>query len=236
MNEAQWLEGECGVWHFNHASKGISNRKARLLLLAALQRIEGFLPELMRLSFATIGRVADGHLSRNELNIFRESFKGEAFFSDGFTGERNRDHRYNTRIARKLLGFACAQNAASSLPHILNHARNLEMSLTVSSPPNPDPELYPQEDKRILEQHIEVLKDIIGNPFRPVTIDPSWLTSIVVALATGIYADRAFDRMPILADALQDARCENADILNHCRQPGEHVRGCWVVDSLLGKS
>jgi hypothetical protein len=57
----------------------------------------------------------------------------------------------------------------------------------------------------------------------------------VVALARGIYADRAFDRLPILADALQDAGCENTDLLAHCRGEGPHVRGCWVVDLLLEK-
>jgi hypothetical protein len=60
-------------------------------------------------------------------------------------------------------------------------------------------------------------------------------TSTAVALARGIYEDRAFDRMPILADALQDAGCDNEDILDHCRGPEPHVRGCWVVDLLLGK-
>jgi hypothetical protein len=81
------------------------------------------------------------------------------------------------------------------------------------------------------------LHDIFGNPFRPVTLDPSWLTSDVVALARGIYDERAFDRMPILADALQDAGCDSEDVLNHCRdEKGTHVRGCWVVDLLLGKS
>jgi hypothetical protein len=58
----------------------------------------------------------------------------------------------------------------------------------------------------------------------------------VVALARGIYDDRAFDRLAILADALQDAGCDNADVLGHCRGPGPHVRGCWVVDLLLGNS
>jgi hypothetical protein len=77
---------------------------------------------------------------------------------------------------------------------------------------------------------------VFGNPFHPITVGATWLTSTVVALATGIYDERAFDRMPILADALQDAGCDNADILNHCRGPGPHVRGCWVVDLLLGKS
>ena len=80
-----------------------------------------------------------------------------------------------------------------------------------------------------------LFRDVFGNRFRPVTADPAWLTSTVVALASGIYADRAFDRLPILADALQDAGCDNADVLGHCRGPGPHVRGCWVVDLLLGK-
>lgn len=52
----------------------------------------------------------------------------------------------------------------------------------------------------------------------------------------GIHDDRAFDRLPILADAFQDAGCENDDILAHCRGEGPHVRGCWVVDLVLGKS
>jgi hypothetical protein len=83
---------------------------------------------------------------------------------------------------------------------------------------------------------ISLLRDIFGSPFRPVTLDPSWLTSTVTALAHGIYADRAFDRLPILADALQDAGCDHPDVLAHCRGPGPHARGCWVVDLILGKS
>jgi hypothetical protein len=66
--------------------------------------------------------------------------------------------------------------------------------------------------------------------------DPAWRTSDVLALARGIDADLAFDRMPILADALQEAGCTKAYILNHCRDPhATHVRGCWVVDLILGK-
>ncbi len=81
-----------------------------------------------------------------------------------------------------------------------------------------------------------LLHEIFGNPFRSVVADPSWLTSTAVALAKGIYDDRAFDRMPILADALQDAGCNNDDVLTHCRDESQlHVRGCWVVDLVLGK-
>jgi hypothetical protein len=81
-----------------------------------------------------------------------------------------------------------------------------------------------------------LLRCLVGNPFRRVRINPRWLTSTVASLAEGIYADRAFDRLPILADALQDAGCEDADILAHSRSGGSHVRGCWVIDLVLGKA
>ena len=84
-----------------------------------------------------------------------------------------------------------------------------------------------------------LLRDIFGNPFRPASINPSWLTwndGAIGKIAEGIYDKRAFDRVPILADALEEAGCTDASILPHCRQPGEHARGCWVIDMLLGKS
>jgi len=83
----------------------------------------------------------------------------------------------------------------------------------------------------------QFLRDLFGpHPFRRVTAHSDWLTSTVVALAKGIYEDRAFGAMPILGDALQDAGCDDADVLNHCRHGGGHVRGCWVLDILPGKS
>ncbi|MCE9568125.1 MAG: hypothetical protein K8U57_39485 [Planctomycetes bacterium] len=81
-----------------------------------------------------------------------------------------------------------------------------------------------------------MLRDIFGNPFRPVVLDPNWLTSTVVALARQMSESRDFTTMPILADALQDAGCDNDEVLAHCRGPGPHVRGCFVVDLLLGKA
>jgi hypothetical protein len=83
-----------------------------------------------------------------------------------------------------------------------------------------------------------LLRDVTGNPFRPTSVIPTWLVwndGTVVNLALGIYDDRDFDHLPILGDALEDAGCDNADILAHCRSAGEHVRGCWVIDLLLGK-
>ena len=81
----------------------------------------------------------------------------------------------------------------------------------------------------------DLFRCVCGNPFRPLAIDARWLTSTVRALALGIDTDQAFDRMPILADALQDAGCDREGVLGHCRE-GVHARGCWVVDHLLNKS
>jgi hypothetical protein len=71
-----------------------------------------------------------------------------------------------------------------------------------------------------------------------VPVDPGWLAwdgGAVRNLAQGIYQERAFDRLPVLGDALEEAGCDSTDMLLHCRQPGEHVGGCWLIDLLLGK-
>jgi hypothetical protein len=79
------------------------------------------------------------------------------------------------------------------------------------------------------------LRDLFGNPLCPVAFDPRWRSSDAAALALGIYEDRAFDRLPLLADALMDAGCGDERVLAHCRNDGPHVRGCWVVDLMLGR-
>ncbi len=85
------------------------------------------------------------------------------------------------------------------------------------------------------ERHqADLLRCVSGNPFRSATLAPAHCTDTVVALAQRMYESRDFSAMPILGDALQDAGCDN-DILNHCRAPDVHVRGCWVVDLVLGK-
>jgi hypothetical protein len=83
--------------------------------------------------------------------------------------------------------------------------------------------------------HADLAREVFGNPFRPVTLEPVWLSPTVVALGRGIYEGRAFDRLPIMADALQEAGCEDEQLLGHCRSPGLHVRGCWLVDLVLEK-
>jgi hypothetical protein len=88
----------------------------------------------------------------------------------------------------------------------------------------------------VLPEQCSLLRDIFGNPFRPVAVDPLWRTSAVLALARRLYESRDFSAMPILADALEDAECANAEMLGHCRDTrAVHVRGCWVLDLLLAK-
>jgi hypothetical protein len=83
----------------------------------------------------------------------------------------------------------------------------------------------------------DLLRELIGPTlFRPVAIDAAWPVGSVVKIAQAIYEEKRFDNMGILADALEEAGCDNAVFLSHCRGKGPHVRGCWALDVLLGKS
>jgi hypothetical protein len=137
--------------------------------------------------------------------------------------ERPRDHRELpdvvtcTRIARTAARAAEAQR----------EDRSGVSAPTLTDAPRPLAAL----------DAVELIREIFGNPFRPVTIDPAWLVrndGIVVRLARAIYDERRFLDLPMLADALEAAGCADAAILDHCRAPMEHTRGCWVVDALLG--
>jgi hypothetical protein len=92
------------------------------------------------------------------------------------------------------------------------------------------------------KQLARLLREVVGNPFTPPRFEPTWRTTTVVELARGIFADRAFDRMPILGDALLDADCDEEAVLRHCRgtelgvkEQSQHVRGCWVIELILGR-
>lgn len=83
---------------------------------------------------------------------------------------------------------------------------------------------------------LRLLRDIFGNPFRPPVVRPAWLAwndGTVRKLAAAVYENRRFEDLPILADALEEAGCDDAGMLAHCHGGGEHVPGCWVVDQLL---
>jgi len=99
-----------------------------------------------------------------------------------------------------------------------------------------------KRERAARKQLARVLREIVGNPFKNPRFEPAWRTENVVLLARGIFEERAFDRMVILADALLDADCDEEAILRHCRntelgvkeQP-QHIRGCWVIELILGR-
>jgi hypothetical protein len=84
-------------------------------------------------------------------------------------------------------------------------------------------------------QQVLLVYEMFGNPFRPVAFDPAWRTEHTVGIASKMYEEWDFGAMPVLADALEEAGCVEATILAHCREPGVHVRGCWVVDLVVAK-
>ena len=99
-----------------------------------------------------------------------------------------------------------------------------------------------RRDKAAKKQLARLLREVVGNPFKPPRFEPTWRTSTVVELARAIFAERTFDRLPILGDALLDADCDEEQVLRHCRgtelgakEPVQHVRGCWVVELALGR-
>jgi biotin carboxyl carrier protein len=89
---------------------------------------------------------------------------------------------------------------------------------------------------RTPHHQVPLVHDIFGNPFRSPVIDDAWLSQTVTSFVQVVYEAHDFNTMPILADALEEAGCTDAAILGHLRGPGPHVRGCWVLDLLLGKS
>jgi hypothetical protein len=95
------------------------------------------------------------------------------------------------------------------------------------------------EEAREKAELCAIIRDVVGNPFRPPpAIDPAWLAwhdGLVAAVAGAMYQEGRFADMPVLADALEDAGCADQQLLTHCRSGGLHVRGCWAVELLLGK-
>ena len=203
-----------------------STRKVRLYICACSRWVPDFetkprLAEAVR----TTEALADGHISMDEMNVFRGRLYAE-IPRPGSTG-------------RSLVGSVVVGNARvwDAAKEVAGHVVNLRLVSLLGG--SYLPELTEEWRKQWAIEYprlCEFVREVFGNPFRHVELDPAWLTSTVTALAAGMYESRDFSAMPILADALQDAGCENADVLGHCRDPNAtHVRGCWVVDLVLGK-
>ena len=224
MTEAEWLA--CTdpekMMTFLWKSEKITGRKRRLFGVAVCRRIRHYLTdERSRTAVEVAERYADGEATLEELTV---AYDVAFDVADALTESKD----------ASADAFTHAVWAAGSATHaawaadLASHPQWIGGGVALEAA-----QAAVRENENVTQA--DLVRCIIGSPFSPIAFDPNWLTSNVVELARTIYDDRAFDRMAILADALEEAGCHDPDILDHCRQPGEHVRGCWVVDLILGK-
>jgi hypothetical protein len=217
MTEAEWL-ATTNPYDLTHYKACRSERKRRLLSCALVRQVLHLLPEDgYRLAIETCERFADC------LVEWKEMLAARKLLTKAWPTTQKEEA---VNCAWQAVWKSLDKKAVMSV-HAWQHAAFARASLT-----RPDWNLGYDEGKRAA---LLLIREIFGNPFRQITLDPAWRTQTATQLATAIYDDRAFDRLPILADALEEAGCTDADILSHLRGPGPHVRGCWVVDLLLGK-
>ncbi len=225
MTESEWLTEQARpqymVWTLLKPGKlqrtKAGKRKLRLFGCGCCRLIWPLLTNpRSRQAVALAEQFADGQADKDELQ--------QAFLQNlelTFGGYQPTDPGVQQRIAAHMALSTTAAKAISA-------------TFDMTAFPLPLAGFFGDEQR---EQSLlcDLLRCVFGTPFRPPTLPPAWRTRSVTALAQSIYDDRTFDRLPILADALEEAGCTDADILGHCRGPGPHVRGCWVVDLLLGK-
>jgi hypothetical protein len=224
MTEQEWLSctDPQQMLEFLLASGEASERRVRLLAAACCRYLGDWLDdEKCRHALEIVEGFADGKASKAALKRARQSVRavrhGLRSRAIGLGGEETASWQ-----ACWIMEVAAAENAYVQAPLDLLRSAHL----------------FLDEAVRMNLFLGELIRDVFGNPLRPVTIDHLWMAwndGTIPKIAQAIYDERAFDRLPILADALEDAGCTNDDILNHCRQPGEHVRGCWVIDLILAK-
>jgi hypothetical protein len=259
MTEAEWLEctdPDKRLCYFRGRLRNGFNRKIRLFACACCRRIwDHFVDERSRVAVEVAERYADGEATDEELST--------AFTAAGHAhqevfqkiGKAGACIEWAAKYAADPIPFHGARNviwmAATSRsyeirrkrPHEWDAIRLFLCEITRNS--GPFALVVGKWNVKRLRQAVAtgaekpiqmaLLNDIFGNPFHPITIDPTWLTPTVKVMAQAIYTDRNFDQMPLLADELEKAGCDNQEILGHCRGPGPHVRGCWVVDLVLGE-
>jgi hypothetical protein len=229
MTEAEWLACSDPTAMLDFLRGKVSERKWRLLGCACCRRVWHLLSDVRhREAVAIAERLADGEATEEGARPVADASYSATF------------HRPAT-----ILVPGCRTICKGGAAHLLvRHLSSYDdWDETYRCPPLENTELAAAEVREPLRQReraaqAALVRDVFGNPFRPISINRAWLSwngDTILKMARAVYDDRAFDGLPILADALEDAGCTDAQILDHCRRPGEHVRGCWVVDALLGK-
>jgi hypothetical protein len=217
MTEDEWLAGEDPSQNLDFLKGKASDRKHRLFACACCRSLWTLLAdERGKAAIEASEAFADGSVSKAALKSARQAVRAARYglkIGDGLANER--------WAAYWLAEVAASENAFTSVAAEIGRFTGLGI-------------LRPEGDWR--PRITSLLKDVFGNPFRPISLSLHVPTDEVVGLAREIYGVRAFGRMPELADALEAAGCGDAEILGHCRGQEGHVRGCWVVDLLLGLS
>jgi hypothetical protein len=230
MTEEEWLTCNDPAPMLDFlADKVDSERKDRLFGVACCRRIWPLLrDERSRKAVEVAERYADGQATENELSDAARAASDAARLGR-YGGD---DSWTRDSFAAGMEGTAMAAAWAATW----GYAGSIELSDAAATAAVPTWEQRPSE---FLAQAI-LLRCIFGaRAFRQVSVDASvlsWQGANIPKLAQSIFDDRAFHLLPELADALEAAGCADAEVLDHCRGPGPHVRGCWVVDAVLGKS
>ncbi len=233
MTEAEWLACEKPLPMLEFLHGRANARKLRLLACACCRRIWNLLrDERSRNAVEVAERYSDGKATELELLYASDAAYGkacsDAFLEDSRTLSRPTSSPYDADVAAANAAWPDISSTIAFVVDVTTIAMNANAAKCKDAM---------RYDERAVQ--CDLLRDIFGNPFRAGTLDPEWLAwqdGTILKLAQSIYEERAFDHLPILADALEEAGCTNTDILDHCRQPGEHVCGCWVIDLILGKS
>jgi hypothetical protein len=234
----------------------LSRRKRKLFAVACCRRLQHLLPDgVFVRAIEVVERAADGECNEQELakmsQLLQEAqgmavdelrarwrWAAAVAFVDSLAGRR--PFRPETTLAREEERLRAPTGAVRCVVDTgsLDHAPACAIEALASfAKESQGARRQVQEAER--DAQAVLLRDVAGYPFRNVPVDPAWPAwkgGTIRHLAAAIYEERAFDRMPILADALEDAGCHDPDVLEHCRGNGEHVLGCWVVDLLLGRS
>lgn len=239
MTEIEWLRCQDPDRMLAFIDGRISNRKFWLFSCGCCRRHTKLMADSRcRTAIETGERYADSGASPEELREASE----EAFCRrDDFAGDKCHEAAANAAAFSVVdpaerdsaMPFFSTASAVQRTSDDLIQLAELSVA-DDQDPPEAATARQPADELERVAQ-CRLLRCVVGNPFHPIAVNPAWLTPAVRELAHSIYHDRAFDRMPKLADALEKVGCGDPDILEHCRQPGVHVRGCWVVDLLLRK-
>jgi len=228
MTEAEWLACTDPTPMLDFLRGKASDRKLRLLAVACCYRIWRLLPVACQNLNDALERYADGLVTTAEYQAAWRHADAQALDAD-------HDPPDTLTYATASVGVSNPPTVPSVSSCMDTAASALAYAVAENSPESEYDKKHDAARTQEVYQQVRLVLDIFGNPFHPITLNLHWFKPRVVKLTQTIYDERAFNRLPVLADALEDAGCQDADILAHCRQPGEHVRGCWLIDLLLGK-